>query len=133
MKDKPKLAPVKISTISDNQNQGCMKREFQIGAQLKFINYMQIRDQRDFPEPQHPFYLAPVTNNDQPNQFQRWLICQLIGRNKINNLMKTMSQKANLPDTEFKRFTNTSARKHLCQKLLNNNVPESPSGSYYRT
>ena len=44
-------------------------------------------------------------------------------RNKMNSLMKDMAKEANLPDLQTKRITNTSVRKHLCQKLLDNNIP----------
>ena len=33
-------------------------------------------------------------------------------------------EKANLPDLENKRITNSSARKRLCQTLLSNNIPD---------
>ena len=36
-----------------------------------------------------------------------------------------MAKKADLPDCEFKRFTKTSVRKHLCLKLMENNIPDS--------
>ena len=35
-----------------------------------------------------------------------------------------MATKSNLPDLPYMRITNTSVRKHLCQKLLDNNVPD---------
>ena len=38
--------------------------------------------------------------------------------------MKLMAKEAELPDLETKRITNTSVRKHLCQKLLDNNIPD---------
>ena len=71
-----------------------------------------------------PFYLAVVTNNDNPSFNERWFLAQPIGVNKLNRLLKTMAEKANLPDLQFKRLTNTSVRKHLCQKLLDHNVPD---------
>ena len=45
--------------------------------------------------------------------------------NKLNTIIKEMAKKADLPDREFKRFTNTSVRKHLYQKLFENNIPDS--------
>jgi len=38
--------------------------------------------------------------------------------------MKDMAKEANLPDLQTKRITNTSVRKHLYQKLLDNNIPD---------
>lgn len=35
-----------------------------------------------------------------------------------------MAEKANLPDIQLKSLTNTIVRKHLRQKLLDNNVPD---------
>jgi hypothetical protein len=35
-----------------------------------------------------------------------------------------MAEKANLPDLQFKRLSNTNVRKHLCQTLLDSNVPD---------
>ena len=53
-----------------------------------------------------------------------WFLRAPVGRNKLNNLMKLMAKEAELPDLEIKRITNTSVRKHLCQKLLDNNIPD---------
>ena len=71
-----------------------------------------------------PFYLATATNKKYPMEHERWFISQPIGVNKINRIMKTMVENANLPGLEAKRLSNTSVRKHLCQKLLNHNVPD---------
>jgi len=53
-----------------------------------------------------------------------WFLSQAIGVNKIKTVLKSMAEKAQLPDLPFKRLTNTSVRKYLCQKLLENNVPD---------
>ena len=53
-----------------------------------------------------------------------YLVARLLVRNKMNSLMKDMTKEANLPDLQTKRITNTSVRKHLCQKLLDNNIPD---------
>ena len=79
----------------------------------------------DFCNPDHPFYLAIVTNKREPQLNEQWFLRLPVGRNKLNTIMKEMAKKADLPDREFKRFTNTSVRKHLCQKLLENNIPDS--------
>ena len=44
-----------------------------------------------------------------------------MGINKLNSLMKTMAQKAGLPDAE--NLTNHSARKRMIQKLNDQEVP----------
>lgn len=77
-----------------------------------------------YSEDNHPFYLATVTNNDNPNKHARWFLRGAIGKHKLENIMKTMVKKCQLPGMESKRLTNTSVRKHLCQKLLENNVPD---------
>ena len=71
-----------------------------------------------------PFYLATVTNKYNPGENERWFLSQPIGVNKLNTLLKTMATKAELPGLPYLRITNTSVRKHLCQKLLDNNVPD---------
>jgi hypothetical protein len=65
-----------------------------------------------------PFYLVPVTDNKMPAKGDRWFISQPIGVNKLNSLLRCMAEKAGLHDLAFKHLTNTSVRKHLCQKLL---------------
>ena len=49
---------------------------------------------------------------------------QPIGVNKLNGLLKTMALRAHLPDLPYMRITNTSVRKHLCQKLLDSNISD---------
>lgn len=72
----------------------------------------------NYSENQHPFYGAPVMHVFKPHTDAQWFLRGPVGRNKLDHLMKTMVQKANLPDVGEKRLTNTSVRKHLCQKLL---------------
>jgi hypothetical protein len=38
--------------------------------------------------------------------------------------MKYMTKEAHFPDLQAKIITNTSVRKHLCEKLLDNNIPD---------
>ena len=71
-----------------------------------------------------PFYLATITNKSMPTENERWFLSQPIGVNKLNGLMKNMALRAHLPDLPYMRITNTSVRKHLCQKLLDSNIPD---------
>lgn len=69
-----------------------------------------------------PFYLA--VNNIQPSSLsvKPWYKLQPIGVNKLNSLLKDMVNEARLGQ-ENKRLTNHSARKHLVQKLNDNEIP----------
>ena len=69
-----------------------------------------------------PFYLA--VNNIQPSSLsvKPWYKVQPIGVNKLNSLLKDMVNEARL-GLENKRLTNHSARKHLVQKLNDNEIP----------
>ena len=78
----------------------------------------------DFCNPDHPFYLAPVTYVHAPGPNEQWFLRAPVGVKKLNSLMKKMAIKANLPDLASKRITNSSVRKYLCQKLIENNVPD---------
>ncbi|KAJ8306414.1 hypothetical protein KUTeg_016959 [Tegillarca granosa] len=71
----------------------------------------------NFSQPEHSFYLVVVTHTHV-----RRLIMNSgpIGKNKLNTLLKVMAKSAGV--NMDKRLTNTSARKHLCQTLINNNV-----------
>ena len=42
----------------------------------------------------------------------------------MSSLMKDMTKEAHFPDLQAKIITNTSVRKHLCEKLLDNNIPD---------
>ena len=76
----------------------------------------------DFCRQDDPFYLAVVTDNKQPAVNARWFLRGPIGKNKIEGIMKKMAEEADLPKN--KRFTNTSVRKTLVQKMTDNNVPD---------
>ncbi|XP_053401130.1 uncharacterized protein LOC128557606 [Mercenaria mercenaria] len=79
----------------------------------------------NFSGDEDPFYLAVVTHTRTPAVKDQWFLRGPIGRNKLNNLLKSMAAKADLPELQFgKRITNTSVRKRLCQKLLENEVPD---------
>ena len=76
----------------------------------------------DFCRQDDPFYLAVVTDNKQPAVNARWFLRGPIGKNKIEGIMKKMAEEADLHKN--KRFTNTSVRKTLVQKMTDNNVPD---------
>lgn len=88
--------------------------------------YKMYRDKRpsNFSEPHHPFYLAAVTHVHAPAADERWFLRGPLGVHKLNSLMKKMAERAKLPNLANKRITNTSVRKYLCQKLVDNNVPD---------
>ena len=69
-----------------------------------------------------PFYLA--VNNLQPSSLsiRAWFKPQHIGVNKLNSVLTDMINEARL-GLENKRLTNHSARKHLVQKLNDNEIP----------
>ena len=75
-------------------------------------------------KPDSPFYLGVVTHNNRPTCYEQWFLSQAVGVNKLRTLMKRMAEKANLPNLQFKKLTNTSVRKRACQVLLNNDVPD---------
>ena len=69
-----------------------------------------------------PFYL--VANNLQPSSLlvRPWFKAQPVGVNKLNSLLKDMVNEAGL-GLKNKRLSNHSARKHLMQKLNDNEIP----------
>nr|XP_006811835.1 PREDICTED: zinc finger MYM-type protein 4-like [Saccoglossus kowalevskii] len=67
-----------------------------------------------------PYYIA-THSRGLPRPGEQWFPHQPIGINKIGSLMKNMATAANLPPN--KRLTNHSARKHLIQKLSDQNIP----------
>ena len=71
--------------------------------------------------PNSPFYLATNIHSNLYDS-KPWFKAQPLGVNKLNSLAKDMAKQANLDQTN-KRITNHSARKHLVQKLNDNNVP----------
>jgi len=88
--------------------------------------YKAYREKRpnDYCKPNDPFYLAVVTNKSHPRPDEQWFLRGPVGKHKMNNLMKKMADSANLPERETKRITNTSVRKQLCQKLMDNDIPD---------
>lgn len=75
----------------------------------------------DFCNPDDPFYLATHTNQMSMKPTDQWFKRQPIGVNKLSTTMRRMSVNAGLPPD--KKLSNHSARKHLVQKLSDNNVP----------
>ena len=82
------------------------------------------RRPRGFCNSTDPFYLAVVTNKENPRNDDQWFLRGPVGKNKINNILKNMIKIAKLPEHETKRLTNSSVRKHLCQKLMDKNVQD---------
>jgi hypothetical protein len=81
------------------------------------------RRPRGFCNSTDPFYRAVVINKENPRIDDQWFLRGPVGKNKINNILKNMVKIAKLPEHETKRLTNSSVRKHLCQKLMDKNVP----------
>ncbi|KAK3088511.1 hypothetical protein FSP39_020012 [Pinctada imbricata] len=71
-----------------------------------------------------PFYLSVVTNNKRPSEDEQWFLAQPMGKHKLYHILKKMVEEANISSENLKHLTNTSAQKYLCQKLLDNNVPD---------
>ena len=77
-------------------------------------------------QPDSPFYLSRNTIRSRPlKDSDNWFLNAPIGVNKISSLLNTMATNADLPSLKNKRLTNTSVRKHVCQTLLDNKVPDS--------
>lgn len=72
-----------------------------------------------FSRPDDPFYIAPRTTANL-QQHHQWFFRQCVGIKKLGSLLKTMATSAGLVD---KNISNHSARKHLVQKLRDENVP----------
>ena len=59
-----------------------------------------------------------------PADDQQWFLRGLAGVHKLNKLMKIMAERSKQLNPASKRITNTSVRKYLCQKLVENNFPD---------
>ena len=88
--------------------------------QWKVINYMLLRDPMDFPRTMTLFYLSKRTIPLTDDRSDLWYLKQKVGEKKLASFMKEMASKANFTG---KKLTNHSARKHLVQKLRDENVP----------
>ena len=75
----------------------------------------------DYASATDPFYIATHTKQNKIKPDDQWFKRQPIGQNKLTSVMKRMAQAAGLSAT--KRLTNHSTRKHLVQKLSENNIP----------
>ena len=73
-----------------------------------------------YTNPEDPFYIAPTTKPNFTPDLDQWFKKQPIGENKLNILMKRMSE--SLP-SGAPRLTNHSARKFLVQNLSDNGIP----------
>ena len=56
----------------------------------------------------------------QEGSTEKWFMSASMGVNKLSTIIKTMDSKANLND---ERLTNHSVRKHMIQKLNDNEIP----------
>ena len=83
-----------------------------------YENYAEMRP-TNYNFAEAPFYLAPRTI-PVSNDSDQWFLRQRIGMNKLSSLMKSMCDKAKITN---RKLTNHSARKHLVQKLRDNNIP----------
>jgi len=70
-----------------------------------------------------PFYLAVNYVDRSSLPIRPWFKAQPIGIIKLNRILKDMITAVNMANPEGKRLTNHSARKHLVQKLTDNNIP----------
>ena len=66
-----------------------------------------------------PFYLA--VNNENPKPGQMWFKCSPLGVNSLRSMLKNMIRGSGL-ETD-KKLVNHSTRKHLVQKLVDNDIP----------
>lgn len=66
-----------------------------------------------------PFYLA--VNNENPKPGQMWFKCSPLGVNSLRSMLKNMIRDSGL-ETD-KKLVNHSTRKHLVQKLVDNDIP----------
>ena len=70
-----------------------------------------------------PFYLSIFlsVNNERPKPGQMWFKCSPLGINSLRSMLKNMEQDSGL-DSD-KKLVNHSTRKHLVQKLVDNEIP----------
>ena len=66
-----------------------------------------------------PFYLA--VNNENPKPGRMWFKCSPLGVNSLGRMLKNMIRDSGL-ETD-KKLVNHSTRKHLVQKLVDNDIP----------
>ena len=67
-----------------------------------------------------PFYL-PINVEVPKSEGQQWFKCSPIGVNSLRNMLKRMVKDSGL-ETD-KKLINHSTRKHLVQKLVDNDIP----------
>lgn len=103
-------------------NQKCGKNlEVPNRCPIKIYKFYQEKRPSDFCNPDDPFYLATHTQQCAMTHKDQWFKRQPIGVNKLGSIMKRMTTSAGIVGE--KKLTNHSARKHLVQKLSENNVP----------
>ena len=99
----------KMFAISENRNR-CPVEVYKAYAAKRPADYCNEGD---------PFYIATHTLQSCMKANSQWFKRQPIGVNKLSSIMKRMAAIAGIE----KKLTNHSARKHLVQKLSENNVP----------
>ena len=72
-----------------------------------------------------PFYLA--VNNENPKPGQMWFKCSPLGVSSLRSMLKNVIRDAVL-ETD-KKLVNNSTRKHLVQKLVDNDIPPNENHS----
>jgi len=66
-----------------------------------------------------------VTHTKYPAVNEKWYLCGPLGVNSLKTILPRMAQHAELPSLgNGERLTNTSARKILCQKMAESEVPD---------
>ena len=65
-----------------------------------------------------PFYLV---NNENPKPGQMWFKCSPLGVNSLKSMLKNMIRDSGLETDTL--LVNHSTRKHLVQKLVDNDIP----------
>ena len=78
------------------------------------------RDPESMNKPDAPFYLG--VNHTTKNSDKSWFKASAMGVNKLNSLMKTMTERAGLDNSHL---TNHSARKRMIQTLNDKDIPPS--------
>ena len=122
MKDKPKRVPAKTLEILERRNLKCTKtRVTQIAAPSTPTWLLAYKEHRptSMMTDESPFYLA--VNNENPKPGQMWFKCSPLGVNSLRSMLKNMIRDSGL-ETD-KRLVNHSTRKHLVQKLVDNDIP----------
>ena len=83
-----------------------------------YLAYKNLRP-ADMMTDESPFYLA--VNIESPKPGQKWFKCSPLGVNSLRSMLKNMIKDSGLKTD--KKLVNHCTRKHLVQKLVDNDVP----------